>query len=87
MGMGLGREREQPAARRPLADVIAAEAAALLAIDGVSGVAEGLVEGEPAVLVLAGGLTQDDRQRIPLRLAGYAVVVRDTGTFHAPPPG
>lgn len=72
-----------PGPSRSLTAVLAAHSEALMSIDGVVGLAEGEFAGEPAVVVLTAGLTRQDRERIPPRLAGYIVVVRETGAFEA----
>lgn len=72
-----------PGSSRSLTAVLEAHTEALMSIDGVIGLAEGEFAGEPAVVVLTAGLTRRDRERIPPRVDGYIVVVRETGTFEA----
>ena len=63
-----------------LSDVVAAEGAALMALPGVVGVAEGSVRGSSCIVVYVAG---DEHGEIPSSLSGYTVVVRVSGEIKA----
>ena len=63
-----------------LSDVIAAEARRLMAMPGVVGIAEGLDQGRPCIVVYVASEPSDE---IPSRLTGYAVLVRRSGEIKA----
>lgn len=63
-----------------VSDVIATEAPRLMALRGVVGVTEGSDQGNPCVVVY---VAREHGLDIPKSLAGYAVVVRDSGEIRA----
>jgi len=67
-------------AKTSLSDVVAAESPVLMALPGVVGVAEGLDRGSPCVVVY---VADELDGKIPLSVAGYAVVVRRSGEIKA----
>ena len=67
-------------AKTSLSDVVSAEAPVLMALAGVVGVAEGLDQGRPCVVVYVAG---EHGGNIPLSVAGYEVVVRRSGEIKA----
>jgi hypothetical protein len=73
-----GREA-MPESRRPLEEVLRAHTAALLAVPGVLGTAQGLCEGSPCVKVLVARTTPDLLRAIPASLDGYPVAIEETG--------
>lgn len=68
--------------RRPVADVLATHASALMERPGVVGVAEGRTDdGTPCVVVLVSGVTVP---ALPSELDGHPVEVRRSGDITAP---
>lgn len=63
-----------------LSDVIAAESPGLLALPGVVGVAEGLDQGRPCVVVY---VDAEHGVNLPKLVAGYPVVMRHSGEIRA----
>jgi hypothetical protein len=63
--------------------VMDAHVAELMAVEGVVGVAVGLLEDRPCIKVMTLARTQRMRDRIPDSLEGYPVVLEETGPFHA----
>ena len=55
----------------------------LMALSGVVGVAQGEVQGRPAIIVMVGKKTPALTTQIPAVLDGYTVVVEETGEFQA----
>ena len=68
---------------RPIAEVLRAHSAELMAIPGVVGTGEGELRGEPAILVLVERRTPEIDSRVPKRLEGYPVDVRVVGEVRA----
>ena len=68
---------------RSLALVLAAHQDSLLAIPGVVGVAEGLCDGAPCLVVLAALRTSEIATRLPAAIEGYRVDLRVTGPIQA----
>lgn len=66
--------------RPPLSKVIEREAAALMELPGVEGVAEGRENDEPCVVVLTSG---DAPAGLPGQVSGYPVTVRRSGPIEA----
>ena len=57
----------------------------LLSIEGVVGLAEGIREGLPCIVVLVNGSSRELEAKIPESLDGYPVFVRNTGELRALP--
>lgn len=68
---------------RSLTLVLAAHQDSLLAIPGVVGVAEGLCDGAPCLVVLAARRTPELATRLPAAIEGYRVDLRITGPIQA----
>ncbi len=68
---------------RPMAEVLQAHSAELMAIPGVVGTGEGELRGKPAILVLVARRTPEVDSRVPKRLEGYPVDVRVVGEVRA----
>ncbi|HEY2955937.1 MAG TPA: hypothetical protein VGK89_11885 [Candidatus Eisenbacteria bacterium] len=68
---------------RPIAEVLAAHTPELMAIAGVVGTAEGERDGRPLFVILVRSATPRLRARLPRRLEGYPVEIRETGTIRA----
>ena len=71
--------------REPLATVLERHTQELLAIPGVLGTGEGSEEGEPVFVVFVERRTSALEARLPRKLDGYRVVLRETGAVTAPP--
>jgi len=72
--------------QRSLTDVLAAHSPALMAIPGVTAVAESrLANGRPCILVLVVGMTPQLRDRIPREIEGWPVRVDVSGEIKAMP--
>jgi hypothetical protein len=56
-------------------------ARAWLEIDGVEGIAEGSLEGQPCVVVLTSSSPQALQRRLPARILGLPVIVRHSRAF------
>lgn len=83
-----GTEREPPSGARPRRGLEAekasleaalAKAAAWLERDGIEGVAQGEIHGEPCILVLASRPAGELGERVPTRLDGFPVMIRWSG--------
>jgi hypothetical protein len=72
-------------AKPPVERVLEARTSALMAIPGVIGTGQGSLGGEPVILVLVVRSTAEIRRRVPERLDGYRVVIRETGEVRALP--
>lgn len=71
---------------RPIAAVLADHSPGLIAIPGVTAVAESrLPDGRPCVLILVARLTPELRSRLPRELEGWPVVVEESGEIRAMP--
>jgi hypothetical protein len=71
------RGPDMPAAA--LAEVLARHTPGLLAIPGVNGTGEGLENGVPVLVVFVEKKTADLEARLPKRIEGHPVVIRETG--------
>lgn len=54
-----------------------------MAVPGVVGVAEGVCGGTPCIKVLVTHRTPELARRIPAKLEGHLVEIRETGEFRA----
>ena len=54
-----------------------------MAIPGVQGTAIGIAEGKPCILILSSVKPETLRDKIPSRVEGYSVIIRETGAFRA----
>ena len=73
---------------RTVTEVLAEHSAALLAVPGVVGTAEGVCEGAPCIRVYVEEATSILRARVPEVLEGYPVVIEETGEIQPlDPPG
>lgn len=71
---------------RPLSEVLADRGAALMAIPGVTAVAESRTQdGRPCVLILVVTLSPELRSRLPRELDGWPVVIEESGEIRAMP--
>jgi len=52
-------------------------------IPGVQGTAIGMSEGSPCILILSSIEASKLQEKIPPRVQGYPVVIKETGTFRA----
>jgi len=80
-----GEAGEAPMTAKTVKEVLQSHAAALLAIPGVVGVAEGRCDGSPCLKVFVAARTPELEEQIPRRLEGYPVVVEETGEIRALP--
>lgn len=77
---------ESSMTRRPLVEVLNARSPELIAIPGVTAVAESRTrDGRPCVLILVVALTPELRSRLPRDLEGWPVVVEESGEIRAMP--
>lgn len=85
-GEGARVRPEEANTLRPIAEVLAAHADSIMAIDGVAGVYEGrLDDGTPCIRVLVVRLSAALRARLPRTLEGHPVVVAESGEIRAMP--
>ncbi len=54
-----------------------------MAIPGVEGTAIGLSEGKPCIRIFTSLKPKELRDKIPLTVEGYPVIIEETGTFRA----
>ena len=52
-------------------------------ITGVEGTAIGLFEGKPCIKIFTSSKPQQLRDKIPLTVEGYPVIIEETGAFRA----
>ena len=73
---------------RPIADVLADHAPSLMAMQGVVAVGQGaLPDGTPCIRVFLKSHDRDLERRIPSRIEGHPVDVKETGEIRAMPGG
>jgi hypothetical protein len=74
---------------KTITTVIEEQGERLLALPGVVGLAEGLADGKPCVLLLVERRTPELDAQVPANIDGYTVVVKVTGPVRplAGPPG
>lgn len=71
---------------RPISEVIAAHADAIMAIDGVAGIYEGRQDdGTPCIRIMVVRLDDALRARLPRTLEGHPVEIEETGEIRAMP--
>lgn len=71
---------------RPLIEVLADRSPALMAVPGVTAVAESRTpDGKPCVLILVVKLTPELRSRLPRDLDGWPVLIEESGEIRAMP--
>jgi len=54
-----------------------------MAIPGVEGTAIGLYQGKPCIRIFTSSKPQQLRDKIPLTVGGYPVIIEETGAFRA----
>jgi len=54
-----------------------------MAIPGVEGTAIGLYQGKPCIRIFTSSKPQQLRDKIPLTVEGYPVIIEETGAFRA----
>lgn len=74
---------DQTVPDRPISEVLAAHAPALMDIDGVNSVGQGACDGEPCVSIGVVRLTPELRDLIPDRIEGYLVRIYEQGPVRA----
>lgn len=55
----------------------------LLSLPGVSGIGEGIFQGSPCIKIYVETQTKELKEKIPLKLEGFPVLIVETGTFSA----
>lgn len=76
----------QPDTRRPIEQVLAAHTPELMAMSGVVGTAQGLLDsGKPCIQVLVVERTRELERRIPQMIEGWPVLIVETGEIRAMP--
>lgn len=85
VGCSAGEEQrgEEMRPEKPIEEVVRDQTDSLLTIPGVEGTAVGECEGAPCIKVYVREKTDELMARIPARLDGYPVSVRETGEFRA----
>lgn len=76
----------EPDTRPPIEQVLASHTPELMAMPGVVGTAQGLLDsGKPCIQVLVVERTRELESRIPRALEGWPVVIVETGEIRAMP--
>jgi hypothetical protein len=71
----------QPTVTKTITAVIDENSERLLALPGVVGLAEGLTDGKPCVLLLVERRTPELDAQVPATIDGYPVVIKVTGSL------
>ena len=81
-GCPMESKTPQPAPTRPIVDVLRDHTAEIMAIPGVVGLYEGVLnDGTPCIKVMVERTTRELEQRIPKNLEGYPVAIHETGVI------
>lgn len=76
----------EPDTRRPIEQVLESHTPELMAISGVVGTAQGLLDsGRPCIQVLVVERTRELEQKIPQMIEGWPVLIVETGEIRAMP--
>ncbi len=70
---------------KPIEEVLKTHTGRLISIPGVVGTAQGLCDGKPCIKVFVAKKTPQLEQKIPHALAGFPVVIQETGEIRALP--
>ena len=77
------QKKEGSVQNRGIAEVLKEHTAGIMAIEGVTGTAQGLCNGRPCIRVYVVRKTPELTTRIPASIEGYPVDVEETGEFKA----
>ncbi|MFO7914313.1 MAG: hypothetical protein R6U43_01290 [Candidatus Krumholzibacteriales bacterium] len=66
-----------------ITEVLRRHTGRLMSIPGVVGTGEGRENGKPCIRIFVSKLTPDLRRKIPERIDGYPVSIRETGMFRS----
>jgi len=69
--------------RKTIESVLKENTDRLMSLPGVVGIAQGLCEGKPCIKVLIIKKTSDIMNRIPVKIAGYRVMVQEVGKLRS----
>lgn len=83
--MGQGPEGEKTMTKRKILPVLERHINKLMAIPGVTGVAEGRCDGRPCIKVYITAKTPQTANKIPAEIEGFTVSVEETGEFRPLP--
>lgn len=75
--------KEDSVQKRGIGEVLREHTPGIMAIEGVTGTAEGLCGGRPCIKVYVARKTPELTARIPSSIEGYPVEVEETGEFKA----
>ena len=78
-----GFEKGQSMPERTIEQVQEAHTDEWMAIPGVEGIAIGLFEGKPCIMILTSSKPQQLKDKIPPTVEGYPVIIEETGAFRA----
>ncbi len=70
---------------KSIEEVLEEHTKGLMSIEGVTGTAEGLCNGQPCIMVYVVKKTEQLIRQIPSSLEGYPVEIEETGVFKALP--
>ena len=78
-----GLEKGQSMPERTIEQVLKDRTDEWMDIPGVEGTAIGLSEGKPCIKIFTSSKPQQIREKIPLTVEGYPVIIEETGAFRA----
>jgi hypothetical protein len=70
---------------KPISEVLANHTPGWMNIPGVMGTGEGQKDGKPTILIFVDSLTDSLKQRLPVNVEGYSVMVKENGRVVAHP--
>ncbi len=70
---------------KPIEEVLKEHTGELMSIPGVVGAAQGICKNQPCIKLFVIKKTRELEQNIPKVLDGYAIVIEESGEFHALP--
>ncbi len=80
---GIQKNKEDSVQKRGIAEVLRENTPGIMAIEGVTGTAQGLCSGRTCIKVYVVRKTPELAARIPSSIEGYPVEVEETGKFKA----
>ncbi len=78
-----GLEKGESMPERTIEQVLQDRTDEWMAIPGVEGTAIGLYEGKPCIKIFTSLKPKELRDKIPLTVEGYPVIIEETGAFRA----
>jgi hypothetical protein len=76
-------DKEQPMPTQTIQQVQEKNTDEWMDIPGVQGTAIGMSDGEPCILILSSVKAPQLQGKIPSKVQGYPVIIKETGTFRA----